>query len=276
MEPIRISLDDYIPAGGGFNGESYNHRSDPSVMLKLYFPGKIRQPLDEMVMARKVFDLGVPTPEPGEYVVTGDGRYGIRFHRIVGKKSYARAIGDDPERTEAYAGEFAALCRELHATHVDKPQFTNIKDRYNALLEESPFFTPVQKRNLRAFIEATPDTDTALHGDLHFGNAIIAGGKRYFIDLGDFCYGHPLFDIGMVYLSSNISSEAFIRESFHMDGATARRFWEAFAPAYFGTDIPLKEIEKEVLPYAGLKTLNIERDSGRPEPVFRAALNSIL
>ena len=276
MDPIRISLDDYIPAGGGFNGESYDHRSDPSVMLKLYFPGKIQQPLDEMIMARKVFDLGVPTPEPGEYVVTGDGRYGIRFRRIIGKKSYARAVGEDPQKTEAYAGEFAFLCRELHATHVDKTQFTNIKDRYNALLEENPFFTPAEKRNLRAFIEAAPDTDTALHGDLHFGNAIFTGNKRYFIDLGDFCYGCPLFDIGMVYLSCNISSEAFIRENFHMDGVTARAFWKAFATAYFGPDLPLKGIEKEVLPYAGLKTLNIERDSGRPEPVFRAALKSIL
>ena len=46
MEAIPISLDDYVLSGGGANGESYDHRTDPSVMLKLYFPGKIRQPLD--------------------------------------------------------------------------------------------------------------------------------------------------------------------------------------------------------------------------------------
>ena len=276
MKPIPISLDDYIPAGGGFNGESYNHKTDPSVMLKLYFPGKIQQPLDEMTMARKVFDLGIPSPEPGEYVVTEDGRYGVRFHRIAGKTSYARAVGDHPEKAEVYAEEFAVLCRELHATHVDRSQFTSIKDRYNAMLEENPFFTPAQKSRLSAFIEATPDTDTALHGDLHFGNAIFAGDRKYFIDLGDFSYGYPLFDIGMLYLSSNISSEAFIRENFHMDGDTARRFWRAFALSYFGHDRPLKDIEAEVIPYAGLKTLIIERDSGQPEPTFRAALKSML
>ena len=48
MEPISISLSDYTLSGGGANGESYNHKTDPSVMLKLYFPGKIQQPLDEM------------------------------------------------------------------------------------------------------------------------------------------------------------------------------------------------------------------------------------
>ena len=70
MEPIKISLNDYVLSGGGANGESYDHKTDPSVMLKLYFPGKIQQPLDEMNLARKVYDMGIPTPEPGEYVVT--------------------------------------------------------------------------------------------------------------------------------------------------------------------------------------------------------------
>ena len=34
MEAIKISLDDYVLFGGGFNGESYDLKSDPSVMLK--------------------------------------------------------------------------------------------------------------------------------------------------------------------------------------------------------------------------------------------------
>ena len=87
MKPIRISLKDYVLFGGGANGESYDCISDPNIMLKLYFPGKIQQPLDEMAVARKVYDLGIPTPEPGEYVETEDGRFGIRFRRIPGKVS---------------------------------------------------------------------------------------------------------------------------------------------------------------------------------------------
>ena len=41
MDAIKISLNDYILSGGGANGESFDHKTDPSVMLKLYFPGKI-------------------------------------------------------------------------------------------------------------------------------------------------------------------------------------------------------------------------------------------
>ena len=275
-DPVKISLGDYVLSGGGFNGESYNHRTDPDVMLKLYFPGKIRQPLDEMMLARKVFELGIPTPEPGEYVVTEDGRYGIRFRRIPGKVSFSRATGDNPGKVEEYATVFAQMCRDLHATEVNPAEFENVKDRYFRLLEENPFFTPQEKDRLGRFISDAPDAHTAIHGDLQYSNAIFAGDKRYFIDLGDFCYGYPLFDVGMVYLCCYLSGEAFIRETFHMPKSLAKQFWNFFAPVYFGPGRTLKDIEEEIRPYAGLKTLIVERDSGQPMPEFRAALSSIL
>lgn len=276
MEAIKIDIKDYVLSGGGANGESYDHLTDPNVMLKLYFPGKIQQSLDELNRARKVFDLGVPSPKPGKYVVTEDGRYGILFHRIPGKVSFSRATGDHPERVQEYAMEFAQMCRQLHAIHVDTTQFENVKDRYTRLLIENQFFTSDEKDKLSHFIEDVPNTDTAIHGDLQFSNAIFTEYQSYFIDLGDFCYGNPLFDLGMVYLSCNLSDGTFIKETFHMDKATAIKFWEAFALAYFGKERSLKEIEEEIKPFAGLKTIIIERDTQCPMPQFRVALNGIL
>lgn len=276
MEAIRISLDDYVLSGGGANGESYNHKTDPSVMLKLYFPGKIQQPLDEMKLARKVYDMGIQTPEPGDYVVTEDGRYGIRFRRIPGKKSYSRATADEPEKIQQFATEFAQMCKQLHATHVDTTQFENVKDRYYRLLKETPFFTPTEKDHLERFISDVPNEDTAIHGDLQYSNAIFVGDQRYFIDLGDFCWGNHLFDVGMVYLCCCLSNEDFIQETFHMPKKLAIQFWECFAPAYFGEDIPLKEIETMIRPFAGLKTLIVERDTKCPMPELRSGLKTIL
>ncbi len=276
MEPIKISLNDYVLFGGGANGESYDCVSDPSLMLKLYFPGKIQQPLDEMKLARKVYEMGIPTPEPGEYVVTEDGRYGIRFRRIPGKVSYSRATGDHPEKVQQYAEEFARMCLDFHKIHVDTTQFENVKDRYYRLLEANPFFTSAEKDKLTRFIADTPDEDTAIHGDLQYSNAIFVGDKRYFIDLGDFCYGNHLFDVGMVYLCCYLSDDSFIRETFHMPKTVAMKFWDCFAPAYFGSDIPLKQIEELILPYASLKTLIVERDTKCPMPELRVGLKSIL
>ncbi|MBP5504802.1 MAG: phosphotransferase [Bacteroidales bacterium] len=276
MDAIKISMDDYVLSGGGANGESYDHRSDPSVMLKLYFPGKIQQPLDEMMLARKVYEMGIPTPEPGDYVVTEDGRYGIRFKRIAGKKSYSRATADEPEKVAQFAAEFAQMCRRLHSTHIDTSAFENVKERYFRLMADNPFFSAAEKDKLGRFIADTPDEDTAVHGDLQYSNAIFVGDKRYFIDLGDFCWGNHLFDVAMVYLCCCLSDEAFILETFHMPKSLSTAFWQEFAPVYFGAGIPLKEIEEQIRPYAGLKTLIIERDTKQPMPEFRAALASIL
>lgn len=275
MEAIRINLDDYVHSGEGANGESFFHRTDPTVMMKLYHPGKVQQPLDEMMMARKVFDLGIPSPEPGEYVTDGV-RYGLRFHRIEGKVSYSRATADHPEKVAQYAAEFAGMCLDLHKIHVDTASFENVKDRYYRLLAENPFFTKGEKDAIGRFIADCPDTDTAIHGDLQFSNAIFVGDKRYFIDLGDFCYGYSLFDTGMVYLCCCISEAAFIEEVFHMPKSLSVKFWEEFAHAYFGADRSLKDIEEQIRPYAGLKTLIVERDTKRPMPEMRACLKGII
>lgn len=278
MKPTLIDLNDYVRTGEGANGASYNHKSDPNIMLKMYFRNFDAAQL-ELELAQKVYDMGIPTPEPGDLVTDGKQK-GIRFRRIDGKKSYSRACGDNPERAEEYGREFAQMCKKLHNTHVDTTQFENVKDRLYKMLEANRFFTDEQKQKIRDFIAAAPDADTAIHGDLQFSNGIFTevNGQRqsYFIDLGDFCYGYPMFDIGMVYLCCCLNDESWTLEQYHMSNATAARFWDGFAAEYFGPDADMEEVMKQVKIYAGLKTLIIERDTGRPMPEFRAMLEGTI
>ena len=278
MEPIKIDLNDYVRTGEGANGASYNHKSDPSIMMKMYFRNFEAAAL-ELEVAQKVYKMGIPTPEPGDLVTDGK-QMGIRFRRIDGKKSYSRACGDNPEKAPEYGREFAQMCKKLHATHVDTTQFENVKDRLYTMLANNPDFTPEQKQKLHDFIAAAPDCDTAIHGDLQFGNAIFTekDGVRtsYFIDLGDFCYGYPMFDIGMVYLCCCLNDESWTMEVNHMSNATAARFWDAFALEYFGPDADMEEVMKQVKIYAGLKTIMIERDTHCAMPQFRAMLEGTI
>ena len=274
MTPTRIDLNDYERVGEGANGASYNHKTDPDIMLKVYFRN-FEAAAKELELAQKVYRMGIPTPEPGDLITDGE-RMGIRFRRLTGKRSYSRACGDEPERVEEYAREFAQMCKKLHATHVDTTQFESVKDRLYAMLEANPDFTPEQKQKIRDFIAAAPEADTAIHGDLQFSNGIFTEEngvrKSYFIDLGDFCYGYPMFDIGMGYLCCCLNDEAWTMEQYHMSNATAAKFWDFFADEYFGKDADMDEIMKEVRIYAGLKTLIVERDTHCPMPQFRAML----
>lgn len=302
MTPTLINLNEYERVGEGANGASYNHKSDPTIMLKIYFRN-FESAEKELELARKVYQMGIPTPEPGDLITDGE-HLGIRFRRLLGKKSYSRACGDEPERTEELAREFAQMCIRLHNTKVDTTQFESVKERLYAMLQANPNFTDEQKQKMRDFISAAPDAVTAIHGDLQFGNLVFVPAAapnqpttKYFIDLGDFCYGYPMFDIGMVYLCCCLNDEAWTMEVNHMSNATARRFWDAFAAEYFlSPDCPLiaynmvdssckpafgpgadmQEIEKQVRIYAGLKTIMIERDTHCPMPQFRAMLEGTI
>ena len=284
MNPTRIDLNDYVRTGEGANGASYNHKTDPSVMLKLYFRN-FEAAAKELELAQKVYQMGIPTPEPGDLVTDGE-RMGIRFRRLDGKRSYSRACGDEPERVDEYAREFAQLCKRLHHIHVDTTQFESVKQHLYHILDTNAFFTPEQKQKISAFIAAAPDSDIAIHGDLQFSNGIFTeqNGVRtpYFIDLGDFCYGYPMFDVGMVYLCCCLNDESWTLQQYHITNATAAKFWEVFAQEYFltpdcpmagfGPEADMDEIMRQVKIYAGLKTLIIERDTHCPMPQFRAML----
>lgn len=262
MKAELINLDDFIRSGEGANGASYNHKTDSDVMVKLYFDTMEYKFIEtEVQVAHNVFNAGIPSPEPGDLVTDGKGRYGIRFRRIVDKESFARAVSNHPEKTEEYATEFAKLCKQLHSTHVDTGIFQSVKEQYLNMLKDNEFFDAEEKAILEKIIVETPDTDTAIHGDLQFGNALIAGGKKYFIDLGEFAYGNPLFDLGMTVFCSSFNDEAFTQEAFHMSNARAYEFWEYFVKEYWDGRLTTREAEEMLIPYALVKSLLIERNA---------------
>lgn len=260
-----INLGDYELSGGGKLGESYTHRSNPDVLLKLYSKERESLGLEEHERACKVFRAGVPSPEPGELVRSEDGRLGILYKRIIGKKSYARALSEHPERLKEYAEGFAAICKKLHSLKPAPGMFPTAKEQYKKEMERNPFLTGEERDALLQFIDGLPNGDTCVHGDLHHGNVIFTpDGKQYFIDLSDFCTGTPLFDLGIIMLQTCWLPEETERELYHIGLETSRAFWEAFVPAYFGEGASLDEVQAMLQPYAFLRILVTERLTGTP------------
>lgn len=269
MEAIVIDINDYEHSGEGANGQSLYHKTNPDLMIKLYNLSAPKEIIiNELELAHKVYDIGIPTPKPGELITDGNGRLGIRFQRIVGKKSISKACGECPENVEKYARRFARLCLQLHSKHLNQGEFRDIKQYDLDILNSSTVYTPREKEILKSYILNAPDGDTAIHGDLQFGNAIMVDDQDYLIDLGDFACGSPLFDLGMVLFTCRYENLDFLRNTFHMEPETANRFWIYFVKEYFGEDADPDEKERELRPYAALKLLIIERNVGSAIPAY--------
>ena len=238
----KIDLQDYIQSGEGANGMSYDCLSDPDVMIKLYNKTYPLQPVyDELEVARKVFELGIPSPEPGTLVTDGE-RTGIKFRRIRGKRSFSRMLSDEPERTEEFAREMARLSKGLHSVECPQGMFPDAKQQFRDMLAQITCLNAREKAFFLQCVNEMPDGTTCLHGDLHIGNIITTLPKgrplsdpheTYFIDLGYFAQGHPLIDLGMMANVCVYSDENFVRRDMHISKAQAEEFYEYFLDEYF-------------------------------------------
>lgn len=277
MKETIIHLNDYEQSGSGALGESYISKNDPNILLKLYSREREQMGYDEYERACKVYRIGVPCPVPGELVRTEDGLLGIQFRRIVGKKSYARALSEHPERLEEYAARFAEECKKLHAIRPEPGLFPSAKEQCLSHIRLNKFLSDKERADLERFVNNLPDADTALHGDLHYGNIIFTEDvQQYFIDLGDFCTGSPLFDLAIVYRQTCRMPEAFIKENYHIDAATAKAFWHSFVPQYFGSDTCIEEVEAMLEPYNLLRSLSLEQSLGEYRPAIHPALRKMI
>ena len=277
MNKKIIDLKDYELSGGGKLGESYIKKDDPDILLKLYSTDLEKMGLDEYEKACKVYNLGLPCPEPGQLVRTADNRVAIQFKRIHGKLSYARALSIHPENIEQYAAEFADICKELHSTTPPPGLFPTFKDQSSQYIRENPFLTDQERDGILRFIDSQPDADTALHGDLHIGNVIFdEQGRKYLIDLSEFSTGSPMFDLGIMYLQSCFIPNEVEMELYHITKDVSVPFWNLFIKNYIGPDTDVEEFNHQILPYALLRILCVEKMMGYPVPPIRPAVHKLL
>ena len=297
MKATLIDLEnDYRQSGEGANGASYDCISDPEVMVKMYFPSYPVQPIfDELEVAKKVYDLGIPSPEPGEIVTDGE-RLGIRFRRIVGKRSFSRMLADEPERTEEFSREMARWCKNLHAVECPEGVFPDAKEQFRDMLRQLCGITEEERAFLGKLIDGMPDASTALHGDMHFGNIITTLPEgaplsdphgTYFIDLGYFAQGHPLLDLGMMTCVCLYSSEEFVFHDMHIHKDQARRVFDFFVDEYFFGEDRIAEkwfgpgqtpqTVREILRKSYcVKSILVAFNIGAPLPEFLDELRSLM
>jgi len=252
FKPIR--LDDWDLFGGGATAESFYHKTDEHLMLKLFNEGVDRSSSErEYTAARTINSMGIRVPNALSLVQCGN-RLGIIYERIIGKKSFSRLCADNPENIPLYAKMFAREVKKLHATECDTELFKPRQKILETFLSEIHVNNTAREKIIRVLASMEPAT-TCVHGDLQMGNMIYADGKCYWIDLADFAYGTPLIDLGVLYFNCQIMNNSEkIFELLHMTGPELDAFWKAFLPEYLETNSKeeLEAFEKKVRPYAAL------------------------
>lgn len=237
----KITLDDWELFGGGATSDTYYHKNDDTVMLKVFIPSVDKSaPVREFELTDKVYKLGVKTPKAIEMVSVND-RIGIIYQRITGKVSCARLMGDNTDLIPEVARDYVREVKILHNTKCDTKAFEGKKEIAIDLVKGARYINDAQKAKLLKFLDKVPDADTCLHCDLQMGNLIRANGQYYWIDLGDFSYGYPLFDIASVmFAGATLRHTEKTQELYHMNEKQLEIFWNCFLKEYLGTDDKIK------------------------------------
>ncbi len=234
-EVQRIDLDDYIQTGEGGTALTYNHK-DGKTLAKLFLASiAAENAIREFRTSQVVYDLGVPTPKPIRLITDGT-RFGAEYELINNKRSYTRIISQEPDQLVPLSERFAVLAKQIHQTPADTTRLPDMRELASTWIDRLTDFPDELKRRFHRFIDTVPSTPTCLHGDLHIGNIITDGSRDLWIDVGDFAYGVPEWDLGMMYYSSHFLSAERADNIFHLDNDTLKEHWDAFATVYFGTD----------------------------------------
>ena len=250
----RINLDDYIQTGEGGTALTYTHKDGLS-LAKLYNPGfEADRAKAEFLTAHAVFELGIPSPEPFRLINDGQ-RSGAEYELIKNKRSYTRIISQEPERLEEISLKFARMAKELHAKQADTTRLQSYKQRIANFYHEKDMVPEDYKQRVLQFLDTVPDTPRCLHGDLHIGNIITDGQRDLWIDLGEFAYGVPEWDLALLWTMCHNMPGDRVEHIFHITHETMMAHWDIFFPAYLGTSDPqaIHEATQRLLPYYAAK-----------------------
>ena len=249
-----INLDEYRQSGEGGTAITYKHNSRNS-LAKLYKSGfEADMAIEEFKVAQAVYDLGIPTPKPYRLVTDGE-RLGAEYEFISGKRSFARILSQEPEKMPELVEAFAKAALELHATAPDTDRIPAIREVLHSFYLSSDAVTSEYRKRALAFLDKIQEPSTCVHGDFHIGNIITDGNHTLWIDIGQFGYGAPEWDLGWFWTITHNLGDNRADFLLHLSQETLVSFWDAFLPAYLGTSAPtaLREYTRKILAYYAVR-----------------------
>lgn len=250
----KINLDDYIQTGEGGSSLTYNHKNGKT-LAKLFKPGfEADRAKEDFLTSSTVYELGIPTPKPYRLLTDGS-RFGAEYELIQNKRSLSRIIADEPERLNELSVTLARMVKKIHSTKADTSRIKSMKEKIRQFYLEKDLVPEDYKIKALQFIERVPDTPMCLHGDSQLSNVITDGKRTLWIDVGDFGYGVPEWDLCLLWSMTHYMDASKAEYIFHLKPETLRAHWDIFISSYLETTDKqrIEEFEHKILPFTSAK-----------------------
>lgn len=272
----KLSVDGCEKLGEGSNGIVY--RYNPEIVVKVYKNANALKEIEkEKILARKALILGIPTAISFDVVKVGN-TYGSVFE-LLKAKSFSNLISEEPENTDKYIRMFVDLLLKIHSTQVDHEDLDDMKARAISWVEYLKEHLPQdQYDKLHSLVTNTPNRDTMIHGDYHTNNVEMENGEVLLIDMDTLAFGHPIFELGSMYISFigfADADETAIEKFMGIPLTTTKYIWRKSLELYLGTTdekrIESVEEKAKIIGYARMLRRTIKR-IGFEDPIGKVLI----
>ena len=244
----------------GFGATSDVYLLPDGTVCKLFHPEFSPEEILRESRAAQIADaLGIRVPKSYGPVRSGD-RIGIRSEYIAGE-SLAAILRRDPECREGFLPVYLCELRRFHETEAVPGDFVSAKELYLdklRKLEGSAWYTAEELEKMRRLVVSVPDRNTLLYGDYHPQNILVQNGGLVFVDLGDMCLGHPVFDFAMManthYIIPKVNP-GYAEKYFAVPAPLMLQLWEDVFHGFFSAYSPEEQsrIRQSIMAFASLR-----------------------
>lgn len=252
-----------IPEGSqiiGYGATSTVYLLPDGTVCKLFKPVfSIHEIQREYHMAESAYRLGIRVPKTYD-IIKAENRFGILSEYIDGE-SLSELLAKDYENYSTLLPLYLRELRHFHEIKANSEDFVSAKDLYLEkirLLYGSDWYSTKELKKLEQLVQSVPERNTLIYGDYHPKNILVKNGEFFFVDLGDICIGHPVFDFAMIANTHFIIpsvNHSYTEKFFAISSELMIRLWnDLFHQYFYGISLEKQnEIKQGIMAFAVLR-----------------------
>ncbi len=215
--------------------------------------------LRESRVAESAYALGLRVPRHYGLVQTA-GRTGMRSEFLEGE-TLADVLKKAPKERKRILPAYIRELKHFHETNADAESFVCAKNLYLEKIDKlrrTVWYSEEELEKMRQLVLSVPDRSTLVYGDYHPQNILVKDEELFFVDLGDMCIGHPVFDFAMIANTHYIipkMNPAYAEKYFVVPVQLMQMLWDDIFTSYFAGYTSEKQagIRREIMAFAVLR-----------------------